>query len=221
MEFQSLKPKKQRQKMLKFYELPYSFDALSPYISEETMDVHFNSHYKGYYAKTLEEMERLEIDADLVEMIDQNLYEKSDKLKDNFGGFYNHSIFWYMLRPKGDKNSVPVRNSLRLIKRDFGSYDNFKKEFLKEAKSRFGSGWTWWVLDPKTGKTEIMTTPNQDFPEMDEYGRKVPLLGVDVWEHAYYLDYKNGRADYVENVLNDAINWAYIEDRVSTALTLT
>ena len=209
--------KKKPHKMLDFYNLPYPLDAIEPIISRETMDVHFNSHYKGYYDKTLEEMERLGIGADLVTMVDKNLYEQSEKLKDNFGGFYNHSMFWYMLRPNGNSNFTPQRQALKFIQRDFGSYEAFKKEFLDKAKARFGSGWTWWVLNPDTGKTEIISTPNQDFPEMDKYGRKVPLLGVDVWEHAYYLDYKNGRPDYIQNVLENSINWGYIEDRILQA----
>ena len=185
------------------------------------MNVHYNKHYKGYYDKTIEEMERLGLQASLEEIIKDNLYEKSQKLSDNFGGYYNHSIFWFMLQPTGAMPSSPQMKSAQLIQRDFGSLENFKKEFDDIAKSRFGSGWAWWVLDPRTGKTEIISTPNQEFPEMDKYGRKVPLLGVDVWEHAYYLDYKNERGNYVSNLLDNIVNWNYIEDRVNEATALS
>lgn len=207
--------------MLNLYPLPYPEDALRPWISEETMNVHYNKHYKGYYDKTIEELQRYGIDATLEEIIEQNLYEKSQKLQDNFGGFYNHSIFWYMLQPEEMTPSNPKSQSARLIERDFGSLSNFKSKFDDIAKSRFGSGWAWWVMNPRTGKTEIMSTPNQDFPEMDKYGRKVPLLGVDVWEHAYYLDYKNQRGEYVKNILDNIVDWNYIETRVNDAIRLS
>lgn len=207
--------------MLELYALPYSENALEPWISAETMDVHYNKHYKGYYDKMLEEIQRLGINATLSEFIEENLYEKSQKLQDNFGGYYNHSNFWYMLQPSTMVTTAPKTQSARLIQRDFGSFGNFKNRFDDIAKSRFGSGWAWWVMNPRTGKTEIMSTPNQDFPEMDKYGRKVPLLGIDVWEHAYYLDYKNQRGEYVKNLLDNIIDWDYIEKRVVLATSLS
>jgi superoxide dismutase, Fe-Mn family len=204
--------------MLKLYPLPYNEDAIAPIISAETMDVHYNKHYRGYHEKTNAELKRLGIAPDMLEILWEGSYNNSEKLKDNFGGYYNHSIFWYMLRPTNSL-SDPRENTIAAIQRDFGSWDSFREEFLKAAKGRFGSGWTWWVFDPASGTTQIISTPNQDFPEMDEYGAKIPLLGVDVWEHAYYLDYKSDRAEYTQNVLDYAINWDYIEERLNTALS--
>lgn len=206
--------------MLKRYALPYGYGDLAPFISPETMHLHYDKHYAGYTDKANEELLRLGIDADMTEIVEKRIYNLSEKLKNNFGGFYNHSLFWYMLKPTAKGQDYPFTETARLIERDFGDYNNFRQTFLDQAKKRFGSGWVWWVLDPITGSTEIINTPYQDFPEMTDYGAKLPLLGIDVWEHAYYLDYQNKRPDYVEKVLDNLINWNYIEERVNTAKSM-
>ena len=206
--------------MLKFYELPYDATALEPVISADTMQTHHNKHYKGYYDKMLEEMARLGIQAESIEqMMEGDKWSASEKLAENFGGYLNHSNFWFMLRPT-ESPQEPFKATSELIERDFGSFDAWKEEFTKEAKGRFGSGWSWWALNPATGKTSIFSTPNQEFPEMSKYGRQIPLFGLDVWEHAYYLDYKNLRGDYIQNVLNQVVNWEYVEARAQKAMEL-
>lgn len=206
--------------MLKFYKLPYHDFALEGVISAETMRVHHEKHYRGYYDKMLAEMDALGIKADSIgDMIEGNKWYKSNKLAENFGGYLNHSNFWFMLRPVG-LDAEPLPKTRALMERDFGSYENWREEFTKEAKGRFGSGWTWWAYKPTNGKTSIFSTPNQEFPEMPKYGGQIPLFGLDVWEHAYYLDYKNERDKYIENVLNDAVNWEYVENRLIEAESL-
>lgn len=216
---QNRKMKNQRP-MLKFYPLPYNDFALDPVISADTMRTHHEKHYRGYYDKMLEEMDRLNIQADNIgEMLEGDQWDASEKLAENFGGYLNHSNFWFMLRPVGDTQN-PRKETERLMKQDFGSVKKWQEKFTAEAKGRFGSGWTWWAYDPDTGKTSIFSTPNQEFPEMEKYGRQIPLFGLDVWEHAYYLDYKNERGKYIDNVLNDAVNWAYVEARLLEAMAL-
>ena len=204
--------------MLKKYTLIYGYSAYAPFISEKTMRVHYDKHYVGYLDKANEELQRLGITADMNEIVEDSLYDASKKLWDNFGGYYNHSLFWYMISPPEEGSRAPLPNSQRLIDRDFGSFFNWKEAMLQGAKDRFGSGWVWWVYDPKDGITSVINTPYQRFPEMSEYGNLIPLFGIDVWEHAYYLDYENKRDTYVNNVLINLVNWDYVEERLNTAL---
>lgn len=204
--------------MLKKYALIYGYSAYAPVISEKTMRVHYDKHYTGYLNKANEELERLNISDDMNEIIENRLYEKSQKLKDNFGGYYNHSLFWYMISPPEEGSRKPLPNTERFINQDFGSFFTWKEAIAEQAKKRFGSGWVWWVFNPKTRKTEVINTPYQDFPEMEEYGGKIPLFGIDVWEHAYYLDYENMRERYVNNILLSLVNWDYVEERLNTVL---
>ena len=183
-------------------DLPYSYSALQPFIDEKTMYVHFNEHYLGYIKKLNALIPaRLPI-YELIRDIDNY----STEVRNNAGGYYNHSLFWYMLKPyKPLSKNEPPTLVKKVIDRDFGNFDNFKNKILETAKKRFGSGWVWWIQN-KNGKTEIVQTPYQDNPLM--YRECKILLGIDVWEHAYYLKYQANREKYVNNIWN-VINWDY------------
>ncbi|MGL5756929.1 MAG: superoxide dismutase [Paraclostridium sp.] len=185
--------------------LPYSYDALEPYIDKETMIIHHDKHHQAYVDnlnktlssypnlsnKTLEEL--LTNTSSLPNDIRQNIIN-------NGGGVYNHDFFWTIMGP--NKGGKPLGELSKAIETSFGSFDNFKQEFNKSALSRFGSGWAWLVSDSK-GNLSIMSTSNQDTPI--SLGLK-PIIAIDVWEHAYYLKYKNKRSDYIENWWN-VVNW--------------
>jgi len=188
--------------MYKPVKLPYSYSDLEPYIDEETMYVHYNNHYLGYLNKLNDLVSSGETIKDLI----ININEYSNDIKNNAGGYFNHSLFWYMIRPnKNQSKNTPPPEVMKIINRDFGSYENFKNKIIATTKKRFGSGWVWWILYPN-GKTAIVETPYQDNPLM--YVDCEILLGIDVWEHAYYLKYKSDRQKYVENIFN-IINWNY------------
>ncbi len=195
------------------YSLPtldYSYRALSPHIDTKTMTTHVTKHHQKYVDnlnKALESYPELH-----GQTIDQLLYsiKKHPKplrqaLRNNGGGHYNHSLFWKMMSPQ---KSEPTGSLLEAIKNSFGSIDQFKKKFSQAALSVFGSGWAWLCLDDK-GKPVIITTYNQDSPTMDGL---IPLLGLDVWEHAYYLKYQNRRPDYITAWWN-VVNWPYVQER--------
>jgi Fe-Mn family superoxide dismutase len=192
--------------MYKSIPLPYGYSELEPYIDRETMNIHFNTHYMTYIKNLNDEMKKNNHRSipirDLIKTID----DYSDNVRNNAGGFFNHFIFWQMLSPnKTNGSNLPSGISKTLINRDFGSYDNFKKLIEAKAKKRFGSGWVWWIMMP-SGSTRIVETPYQDNPLM--YFNCEVLLGIDVWEHAYYLKYHADRMAYVKNIFN-VINWKY------------
>jgi len=162
--------------------LPYSYSALEEFIDKETMYVHYNKHYKGYVEKLNKEIQKRKgSDLDL-EQIVKGISRFNNNIKNNAGGAFNHALFWKMLTPKNSRVYGPI---LRKIKEDFGSYENFKTEFEKKAKSKFGSGWVWLVVT-NSDKLKIMTTSNQDNPLMNtlKFGG-YPILGMDLWEHEY------------------------------------
>ena len=175
--------------------LPYAFAALEPYIDALTMEIHHDKHH-GTYVKNLNDLVLGKSEADLTSL----LSDPNPKIKNNAGGHLNHSLFWPMLSPTP---SSPPSSLLS----PFGSIDKFKEEFTAKALSVFGSGWTWLVVD--SGKLSIVTTPNQESP-------KNPILGLDVWEHAYYLKYQNRRADYIAAWWN-VVNWASVSARFESA----
>ncbi|MEY4861649.1 MAG: hypothetical protein RL059_1353 [Bacteroidota bacterium] len=182
--------------------LPYSYSALEPYIDEKTMYVHFNEHYLGYIKK----LNDLLSSRPPIEKLISNIDNYSTDIRNNAGGYYNHSLFWNMLKPyKPFSINEPPPLVKKIINRDFGSFNNFKNEIIETAKKRFGSGWVWWIQYPN-GKTAIVQTPYQDNPMM--YSDVKILLGIDVWEHAYYLKYQAKRENYVNNIFN-VINWNY------------
>jgi len=191
--------------------LPYAFAALEPHIDARTMEIHHDAHHKTYVSKLNEAVagkpeEKLPL-ADLL----ATASKQPDAIRNNAGGHYNHSMFWTLLAQKG--GGQPTGALATAINKDFGSFDKFKEEFTKAATTRFGSGWAWLSVD-KAGKLFISSTPNQDNPLMDLPGivRGTPVLGLDVWEHAYYLKYQTKRPDYVAAFWN-VVNWPEVNRR--------
>jgi len=195
------------------FELPplkYSFDALEPYIDAKTMEVHHDKHHAGYTSKLNDAIEGTENEGKNIENILKNL-DKSDKaVRNNGGGYYNHNLFWEILSPDG--GGKPEGELATAIENTFGSFEAFKEEFSKAAATQFGSGWAWLCVH-EGGKLELCSTPNQDNPLMPGVGcGGTPILGLDVWEHAYYLKYQNKRPDYIEAFWN-VVNWKEVSAR--------
>ncbi len=188
--------------------LKFEYDALEPHIDAKTMKIHHSKHHQGYINKlnaSLEGHSDLQSKG-IVELLTDWMNtpdEIKESVRNNGGGHHNHSIFWSILSP--EKKEIPESLS-KAINEDFGSLEKMKEEFTKAASSRFGSGWAWVVVE--AGKLKVISTPNQDSPLMD--GLK-PILGLDVWEHAYYLNYQNRRGDYIEHFWN-LVDW----DQVNT-----
>jgi Fe-Mn family superoxide dismutase len=195
-------------KSISVEKLPYSYDSLERFVDSETMKTHYSKHYKGYVEKLNKELEKIKGDDVELEDIIKRISKYNKKVKNNGGGAFNHALFWRMLSPKKQTISGPI---LKKIESSFGSFDKFKEKFEESAKSNFGSGWVWLVLT-KNGRLKIMTTPNQDNPLMDtETNGGFPLLGLDLWEHAYYLKYKNERDKYVNNFWK-VVNWEFVNE---------
>lgn len=187
--------------------LPYAFSALEPVIDAQTMEIHFTKHAATYLKTLLEEMTKAGMNPKKtsLEQILGNVSKHPQKIRNNAGGHYNHELFWSLMRAP-QANNRPGGELMTAIQAQFGGFDAFKEQFTKAAKDRFGSGWAWLVLDNKK-MLKIGSTPNQDNPLMDISEIKgMPLLGLDVWEHAYYLKYQNKRADYIDNWFQ-VINW--------------
>ncbi|MDN5351991.1 MAG: superoxide dismutase, Fe-Mn family [Clostridiales bacterium] len=192
-------------------ELKYATSALEPYIDTKTMEIHHQKHHGGYVNNLNAALEGKEAFADwsiekILTNLDQIPEEVRTAVRNNGGGHYNHSLFWESLTPNGRPFSGKLLGDIEAA---FGSFDAFKTAFKDAALKRFGSGWAWLVVDD--GKLKIVSTPNQDNPISD--GQKV-LLGLDVWEHAYYLNYQNRRADYIDAFWN-VVNWKVVEERYS------
>lgn len=184
--------------------LPYDYTALEPYVDAQTMEIHYTKHHNGYVTKlngALEKYPELQ-EKSLKELLtDLNAVPEDIRtaVRNNGGGHMNHSMFWTVM--KNAEGQKPEGDLLAAINEKFGSFDEFKTAFSNAAATRFGSGWAWLVL--KSGKLEVMSTPNQDNPVSEGYE---PILGLDVWEHAYYLKYQNRRPEYIENWFN-VVNW--------------
>jgi Fe-Mn family superoxide dismutase len=192
--------------------LPYSYDALENVIDAKTMEIHYSKHAAAY-SKNLKEAALAEgVDATKsLEDILANISRYSIKMRNNAGGHYNHELFWKSMQPKTSDNK-PSGKLLEAIDKTFGSFANFKTQFSDAAKARFGSGWAWLYTDA-ANNLKIGSTANQDNPLMNNSEIKgFPILGLDVWEHAYYLKYQNKRADYIENWWN-VVNWTFIQSR--------
>lgn len=188
--------------------LPYAYDALEPHLDARTMEIHHTKHHQGYTSKLNAAIEGTNLEGKSIEDILSNLDMSNGAVRNNGGGFYNHSLFWEIMSPQG--GGTPTGELASAIDSAFGSFDNFKDEFAAAAGSRFGSGWAWLCVH-KGGKLEVCSTPNQDNPLMPDSGCEgEPILGLDVWEHAYYLNYQNRRPDYISAFFN-VINW----DKVS------
>lgn len=191
-------------------DLPYAYDALEPYIDALTMEIHHDRHHTTYTKKLNAAIEGTELENKSIEDILANVSKHSTAVRNNGGGHYNHNLFWEIMSPDG--GGTPEGELGDAIKETFGSFDEFKEQFATAAKNRFGSGWAWLVLDEK-GKLKIGSSPNQDNPLMDISDFKgTPILGLDVWEHAYYLKYQNKRPDYIEAFWN-VVNWEEVARR--------
>jgi Fe-Mn family superoxide dismutase len=194
-------------------DLPYAYDALEPHIDEATMKVHHDKHHQAYVDKAnaaLEGTEWADADVeDVLKSLDSLPADKQGPVRNNAGGHYNHSLFWEMLSPDG--GGAPEGDLGAAIDEAFGSFDAFKDEFNNAGITRFGSGWAWLVWDGSG--LAVVSTANQDSPVSDG---QVPLLGADVWEHAYYLKYQNRRPDYLDAFWN-VVNWDYVASRLAEA----
>ncbi|MEO7306554.1 MAG: superoxide dismutase [Ferruginibacter sp.] len=193
--------------------LPYKYDALENVIDAMTMEIHYSKHAAAYSknAKDAAAAENVDITKPVEDVL-AKISKYSAKMRNNAGGHYNHEMFWQCMRPKTENNK-PTGTLLEAIERNFGSFENFKKQFGDAGKTRFGSGWAWLYLN-NDKKLMIGSTPNQDNPLMDISEIKgFPLLALDVWEHAYYLKYQNKRADYVDNWWQ-LVNWDHVATRL-------
>jgi len=194
--------------------LPYAYSAVDRFINKETMDVHYNKHYKGYVDKLNKAISKRRGGDKELEEIVKDISKYNKKIRDNAGGAFNHALFWKMLSPEQQKCSGDIYDKITI---DFGSYRDFKSKFEEVAKKRFGSGWVWLVLD-RNNKLKVISTPNQDNPLMDVVkGGGYPLLGLDLWEHAYYLKYLNKRDDYIKNFWT-VINWKFVNKLLNSKL---
>lgn len=184
--------------------LPYAFDALEPHIDAKTMEIHHGKHHAGYTSKLNAAIEGTDLAGKSIDDILKNLDLKNTAVRNNGGGFYNHSLFWQVMSPNG--GGQPSGELAEAINAAYGSFDAFKEKFSSAAGSRFGSGWAWLCVH-KGGKVEVCSSANQDNPLMPGIGcGGHPILGLDVWEHAYYLNYQNRRPDYVSSFF-EVINW--------------
>tara|TARA_B100001287_G_C22518050_1_gene451413 strand:+ start:76 stop:672 length:597 start_codon:yes stop_codon:yes gene_type:complete len=196
------------------FELPklnYSYNALEPYFDSKTMEIHHSKHHAGYTNNLNKAIEGTEFESKTIEEIlrQSNL---PNTIRNNGGGYFNHCLFWEILSP----NKVVISNEFRaLIDENFGSTSIMKEEFKAAAASRFGSGWAW--LCSNKGKLEICSTPNQDNPLMDSENNCIPILGIDVWEHAYYLLYQNRRTDYID-AFWELVNWSTVESKYKASI---
>lgn len=192
--------------------LPYAYNALEPHFDEMTMNIHHTKHHAAYTNNLNAALEGVQGEFTIEEIL-QKLgdfpADKQNAIRNNGGGFYNHNLFWEILTPNSTK--APVGELKEAIEKEFGSFDALKEKFSNAAKTRFGSGWAWLVVNG--GKLEVTSTPNQDSPVSEG---KTPILGLDVWEHAYYLKYQNKRPDYVEAFWN-VVNWEEVNKRYLAA----
>ncbi len=193
------------------FELPkldYAYNALEPHIDARTMEIHHTKHHNAYTTNLNNAIAGTDLESRTIEDILANISKASVAVRNNGGGFYNHGLFWKVMGPNG--GGAPTGDLADAINKAFGSFDSFKEEFSKAAATRFGSGWAWLVKTD--GGLKVSSTPNQDNPLMDIAEVKgTPVLGIDVWEHAYYLNYQNRRPDYISAFWN-VINWDQVAE---------
>jgi Fe-Mn family superoxide dismutase len=198
------------------FELPklnYAYNALEPHIDARTMEIHHTKHHQAYVTNLNNAIAGTELEKMTIEEILKNVSKHSMAVRNNGGGHWNHTMFWEIMKPNG--GGEPSGDLAAAINSAFGSFANFKDEFSKAAAARFGSGWAWLIV--QDGKLVVCSTPNQDNPLMDIAEVKgTPILGLDVWEHAYYLHYQNRRPDYIAAFWN-VINWEEVEKRFKAA----
>jgi Fe-Mn family superoxide dismutase len=188
-------------------ELPYAYNALEPNIDARTMEIHHSKHHNGYTTKLNGAIEGTDLAGNSIEDILNRLDMSNGAVRNNGGGFYNHRLFWTVMSPNG--GGEPTGEVATAINNAFGSFEEFKNAFSKAAATQFGSGWAWLCVK-KGGELDVCGTPNQDNPLMPGVGcGGFPILGIDVWEHAYYLNYQNRRPDYI-NAFFNVIDWAKV-----------
>ncbi|MDH5366049.1 MAG: superoxide dismutase [Cyclobacteriaceae bacterium] len=193
-------------------QLPYAHDALEPNIDARTMEIHHGKHHAGYTNNLNAAIAGTDLEGKSIEDIVKGMDMSNGAVRNNGGGYYNHSLFWQVMSPNG--GGKPSGELAEAIDEAFGSFDGFKDAFSKAAATRFGSGWAWLCVH-SGGKVEVCSSANQDNPLMPEVGcGGVPILGLDVWEHAYYLNYQNRRPDYIAAFFN-VINWEEVSRRYS------
>ena len=198
----------------KLPDLDYSYDSLEPYIDSKTMEIHYGKHHAGYTANLNNAIQGTEMENHSINQILENLDMNNSALRNNGGGFFNHCLYWEIMGP--NCGGTPSGDLLNSITDNFDSFENFKNLFSKAAATRFGSGWAWLCV-LENGKLEICSTANQDVPIMPGIGSGCsPILGIDVWEHAYYLNYQNKRPDYVDAFFN-VINWEKVNEKYLAA----
>lgn len=195
-------------------ELPYSYDALAPHIDARTMEIHHSKHHNGYTTNLNNAIANTDLEGQSIEELLKNLDMNNKAVRNNGGGFYNHSLFWKVLAPNG--GGTPNGAVANAINDAFGSYDAFKEAFAKAAATQFGSGWAWLCVHPG-GKVDVCSTANQDNPMMPGIGcGGTPILGLDVWEHAYYLNYQNRRPDYIQSFFH-VVSWEFVAAKFAEA----
>lgn len=194
--------------------LPYASNALEPHIDAKTMEIHHGKHHGGYVNKLNNAVSGSDAEGKSLEDLMKNVSKYPGGVRNNGGGHYNHSLFWTILSPSGGGN--PSGSLAEAIDKKFGSFDKFKEEFSNAAATRFGSGWAWLIVT-SSGDLEVCSTPNQDNPVMDVAECKgTPILGLDVWEHAYYLKYQNLRPEYIKAFWN-VVNWDEVGKKYESA----
>ncbi|MGB1248489.1 MAG: superoxide dismutase [Chitinophagales bacterium] len=191
--------------------LPYAYDALEPHIDARTMEIHHGKHHNGYTTKLNAAIEGTDMAGKSIDDLLKN-HTDNNAVRNNGGGFYNHSLFWEVMSPNG--GGTPSGDIAAAIDAAFGSFEDFKDAFAKAAATRFGSGWAWLCV--KDGKLEVCSTANQDNPVMGLGCEGAPILGLDVWEHAYYLNYQNRRPDYI-NAFFNVVNWDKVAENFAAA----
>ncbi len=189
-------------------ELPYAYESLQPYMSKETLEFHHDKHHKAYVDKGNELIQGTGLENKSLEEAMVAAYKDKTKapLFNQLGQHFNHIHFWHWMKKGGGGSKLPGKLE-KQVASDFGGFDGFKKKFVEAGVGQFGSGWCWLVLDPASGKLDVMKTPNGENPVV--HG-KTPLLGCDVWEHSYYIDYRNARPKYLEAFVDSLINWDYV-----------
>ncbi len=192
-------------------QLNYAYDALEPHIDARTMEIHHSKHHQGYTSKLNAAIQGTEMEGKSLEDLFIN-HMDNNAVRNNGGGFWNHSLFWEVMSPNGGGN--PSGDLGDAINSAFGSFEEFKTAFAAAAATRFGSGWAWLCV--KNGQLEVCSTANQDNPLMNEGCGGTPILGLDVWEHAYYLNYQNRRPDYI-NAFFNVINWEAVSEKFNAA----
>ena len=193
--------------------LPYAYDALEPYIDKMTMEIHYTKHHNGYVTNLNNAVAGTSLENKTLEEIFKEVSKHPAAVRNNGGGTYNHTLFWTIMKKNG--GGKPSGKLGDAINAAFGNFEEFKSKFSNAAATRFGSGWAWLIV--QNGKLVVTSTPNQDNPLMDVAEIKgTPILGVDVWEHAYYLKYQNRRADYLAAFWN-VVNWHKVSERFATA----